>query len=468
MAFQIGRIEAGGAFTPLTRADGTLRLYKTGKHAARAARVVMKKHGGKVQPRVMADEDWKARERGRFDRGEYTPIACWQEWVIEHKRDSRGRDSIPVYAMTKMLELCPDHFAHVSVEKKSMVAFTPSDEYGAANRKLRLSPGTYLQRFYSGVLTQNQITSMAREFGSKFDKIDVQFARTRAEIRHVYENGPHSCMSSPAANYSCQPIHPSEAYAGGDLAIAYIRRQDGERVDCGACNGDEDAECICDTTISARCLCWPDQKVFGATYGDSWRLEQALERDGWKGTNAFVGARLAAIECTNWTREQIRSNWGYDGKVYALPYFDFSGYLKMSDDGASFVVVGRDGAHDGICGGTSGIAFLRGQPMCPVCSQRPVGELLVRGGDGQSLCRACVEAQGLKQCAHTQRYYPAADMVTMAWGVLWHRSIYRAAGGQCCYDGLFYRRRDMVTLADGRTVYAGNHSVVVKIAVGAR
>lgn len=113
----------------------------------------------------------------------------------------------------------------------------------------------------------------------------LHFARTREDIRHVYENGPSSCLSNPAKHYLSRPIHPVEALAAGDIEVAYIQDHIG---------------------IAARTLVYPRKMVYLTPIYAEWGtgtavlLEQMLAVRGYKEARRreFDGARLLKFPVT--------------------------------------------------------------------------------------------------------------------------------------------------------------------------
>lgn len=240
--------------------------------------------------------DWRERERAKVRSGEYKRVP-WdlEEWAQR---------------------VAGDHFAHVSTEDPSMLAYTESEAKGAADRQTRVRPGRYLKRYFGDVLSDEQIAKWAEYFAAVNEPHTLRLATTADDIEHVYVNGPRSCMAGEQST----PEHPVRAYAAGDLAIAYLA--EGE-------------------SIKARALCWPERKVCGRIYGDAARLAATLERAGYTADNGrgFDGARLAKIEL--------------DCGVYLMPYLD-NGY-RVADRG-SYWEMGSSGDYaqntEGTIGGT--------------------------------------------------------------------------------------------------------------------
>jgi len=243
--------------------------------------------------------DWKAREFSRFVSGEYRRLP-WEdeEWWVEC-------GAIHV-----------DHYAHLSVERDSKIAFTVDAAKGAADRQTRMKPGRYLNRYFGGVLSPERIRDLASTIDLAEGTIGYEIAMTPDDIEQVYRDGPRSCMSGEKA-------HSCSVYGAGDLGVAYV----GE--------GDD---------ISARVLVWPAKKIYSRVYGDDSRLVPLLREAGYSsaGRMGFAGARLLRVEHEN-------------SGAYDAPYFDGNERASVSECG-EFFILGADGdslgSTSGLIGGT--------------------------------------------------------------------------------------------------------------------
>src|SRR5215218_10534460 len=138
---------------------------------------------------------------------------CWEE-----REELRLRDGT-YEKLPWDLEPIPQHYAHFSVDDGAKVAFTPSPEKGMVDIQVRMKPGRYLTKFYPQ-LTADDVRRLAIALDKQ---LDVKFAVTAEDIVRVYNNGPSSCMSHPAAHFECGPDrHPCEVYGDSDLQLAYL------------------------------------------------------------------------------------------------------------------------------------------------------------------------------------------------------------------------------------------------------
>lgn len=228
--------------------------------------------------KVAVEQDFIAREAARTDN----PIRLPDEIAVH--------DS---YYSYHMAEIIPP----------ATVSFYRSREDAWADKRTEMKLGRYL-REYNRHLDDNVIADACAKIGVTFvTDVILKMARTREEIREVYENGPESCMSGKGNVQG--GVHPVECYASEDLAVAYLDR-DGE--------------------ITARTIVNPMKMQYLRIYGDSVRLSTMLEKLGYKqSSKALGGAKLLKIEVP-------------DSPNYVfLPYLD-GHYSEVNDMGDHFVV----------------------------------------------------------------------------------------------------------------------------------
>ena len=247
MEYQIMQQDGGRKFIPATNVlNNEPMIYDNAKKAAEVAKVLSEITGIKHQPRpVKAKEDWRDRERKRFETGEYTPVL----WVKQ-----------------KWWKDIPDHFAHVAVKDKTRIAYTPDAEKGEADRQTSTTPGKYLKQFFGDVLPEWQIRDFAMEHANKYEDIELCFANTPEEIQEAYKPYVGGSCFSGTTN--------ANLYGSGDFAVAYIKRGG---------------------KITGRTICVPERKVYTRCYGDECRLQALLEKAGYRLSTAgkdYDGLRL--------------------------------------------------------------------------------------------------------------------------------------------------------------------------------
>lgn len=224
--------------------------------------------------------DWHRRELDRFDDGTYSPVP-WGSLARTSSDPTRY------------------HFAHLSVQFPGLVAFTPDDEYGIANRKKTLKPGRYLETFYKDHYTREVIAELIAM--CSVDYLALQIAKTADDIERVYLGGPSSCMSHTADSYS-SGMHPVRVYGESpDLALAYFGFID---------------------KAAARSIVWPAKKEYTRIYGDTARMEVLLRKEGYK-EGSIDGARIRRVE--------------HGGGRYVMPYVD---WVDGAEDDGEWIILG--------------------------------------------------------------------------------------------------------------------------------
>lgn len=240
-------------------------------------------------PSTLELKSWKRRERERFESGEY----IYPPWHDREKTD-----------------LAEVHFAHLSLDKPGMIAFTPDPEAGITDKQTRITPGRYLERFYADWFSTKEIANYVSQVSSNF--AEFKLATSVEDIRKVYRNGPCSCMGGPDSHTSqywtersLEGHMPCEVYASpSDLAVAYFGSLE---------------------KPSQRSVVWPEEKRFTRIYGTG-PLERLLIRAGYNTTSNLDGARIRNISV-------------HGG--YLMPYVDGSEqatvlnnrFLRLEEDG---------------------------------------------------------------------------------------------------------------------------------------
>jgi hypothetical protein len=379
---------------------------------------------------------WRLRESERLS-STYVPLPrSWRRsnWFLYGVIEINWDDAKPLVPT----EASRNHFAHVSMTDGAMVAFTENDAKGVADRQTKMKPGKYLTKFFGNVLKPEQITQLATEFAAEFAPCELKFATDADDIEHVYVNGPRSCMSYSPGEYSSDE-HPTRAYAGPDLQIAYI-----ENADRG---------------ITARAVIWPANKVHSTIYGDAGRLRPLLRAAGYK-EGCLSGARLTALKQSG---------------QYVVPYVDGISYGHV--DGKHIVLSGSGGVYLNSTSGLSGPEYRcdccgdgmseddgyycedDGETYCEHCDgeHRFYCERLERTAsgrryemtNGQTWCELAFDRHGFT-CAQTDEPCPDTDAVQMACGDTWSNVAFERDGFTCAGNGQHYEAsEDLVLLGDG-------------------
>ncbi|MES0134470.1 hypothetical protein NKJ88_05820 [Mesorhizobium sp. M0016] len=219
-------------------------------------------------------------------------------------------------------EAIKDHFLLIDEENslESVYVTYFVDEWAGAKGR-RSSPtklGRYLKQFYPQ-LTDDDVTTQSTTIFNKLLKVELQLAYSADDIQSIYEeshDGPvGSCMSHPIDSghwNSWMKDHPTRAYAGPDLALAYIRDPDGELI--------------------GRGLVWPEKMIYGSLYGNYDKMRAALTAAGYT-KGGFEGARMTRLP-------QRRHS---DQLYLACPYLDDTGVCY---DNGEYLVMGRKEGFD--------------------------------------------------------------------------------------------------------------------------
>ncbi len=265
-------------------------------------------------------ENWVTRELCRFVSGQYVQVPWFHEnWWINGDNYEK-------------------HLGHLSKEHKGMIAYTPTESKGEKDKQLRQKVGRYLRKFY-GIENSLSLAEYSAQAGVEVEPVEILFATTPNECERVYLNGPNSCMSHQAEEYSTDGIHPSRNFGKdidkgmvSDLQVAYIRRG---------------------SKITARTVVWPERKQYVRVYGDTFRMERGLTKLGYH-NGSLEGAKLNKIPCGN-------------GRLVCM-YLDGATEVTIRSD---HILIDCDGEHT--AESVSGVIYGSAEddrPCCERCSDR--------------------------------------------------------------------------------------------------
>lgn len=297
---------------------------------------------------------WQDREARRFAGGTYRETPWHNESWYQAKHN--------------------EHYCHVSTEQPGKIAFTENAKKGEADRQLVMSPGRYLNRYFSDTLDNCAIEQWCAKLSVQLQEDALKFTQDADEIERVYVGGPSSCMSYEAKSYSGH-CHPVRVYAGPDTALAYIGPID---------------------DASARCVVWPEKLIYTRVYGDVSRMTLLLEQAGYT-SGSLNGARIQRI---------IDERSG----GYIMPYIDRGG---GPEDEGDFL---RIGMGDIESGSTSGVADMDDRPTCERCEDQYDADegcsVYVTGLGGrhveQTWCEHCADHRST-MCEHDDNRYSDDD-----------------------------------------------------------
>lgn len=253
-----------------------------------------------------------------------------------------------------------EHYAHRSPSDPAKISYTPDHTYGHEDRRLVTTPVRYLEKYAELIsYSRDQFAELAAKM--RAGTMTVQLATTADDIARVYcaPNGPTSCMDGREFALDNTPVR---AYAGGDLACAYMGTL-GTRPELDR--------------IFSRAIVWPERKEFVRAYGDIDAMIAALTADGYKQISSWRGAKIRAIDAGN-------NQW-------IVPYID-GGAQRLEHDGGEYLIIGQGT----ICGSnTSGVADRADAVCCRQC-----GDRISRSDadDNGGLCLSCYDDSFT--CAH--------------------------------------------------------------------
>jgi len=304
--------------------------------------------------------DWRAREKSRFESGQYKPLPwAGQEWF-----DS-AHDRL-------------EHFAHISEKSIGKISYTENAEKGVADRQCAaMAVGRYLQQFKDEYgLEESAIAGLVAEFekAQGGDGRELRFATSAEEIERVYRNDPSSCMAHSVSSYMSDQ-HPVRAYGDSDLSLAYILARD--------------STCISDG-VSARALVWKAESRHGRIYGDESRLKPLLQEAGFY-RGKFDGAKIPAIP---------------DGDSYLMPYIDDIARADLVGD--NFIL----GSGDFDCQQTEGRTRDDDLRSCDCCGDGVrEDEVNYVESSGEWVCESCYDSSYF-YCELSGRPHPNCERVT--------------------------------------------------------
>lgn len=277
--------------------DAGLGLFQSQRDAAQAAQAA---NIGRFKIIAEKSDSWIERETGRFVSGKYQPI-FWADDSWWTRTDIAAR-----------------HFAHVAESKANRIAYTESDEHGAADRQTLIAPGRYLKKYFSDVLGDSEIETLANQFvkahgGSLYE---LKISKDGRGIVAAYqEKKLGSCMHFGNNEYNSS-VHPCFVYGAGDIECATAWHE---------------GECV------ARCLIWRREgkkTLVGRIYGHVEAMQAALSTAGIatcsnnSSYDELEGARLIRIE---------------DSGGYVIPYIDGT---QFAQDNGSFLIIDSCGDID--------------------------------------------------------------------------------------------------------------------------
>lgn len=250
----------------------------------------------------------------------YGATANPEWWIREALREQQGVYAKPTAIITALRNLYPDTFLHISKEDPLMVAYTPDDASGKADRQVKTTLGRYLTKYFLR-MPENIAKQVVHDHLAEADPT-IEYL-TGEDIVEVYKSGAFSsCMSSTAKVWEGLPekTHPASAYIADGIKLAVLRDADGKVVE------------------RALVVTKPDGTLgYIRAYGQ--KLLKKLTRNniaatGWNGVKFNT---LLFNNTMEWIKEPVM---GVDYSV-VMPYLDCNGSAGSSNGSCIALIDGR-------------------------------------------------------------------------------------------------------------------------------
>ncbi len=254
---------------------------------------------------------WDSHDIRYYKSKEHQDIA--PDWWWEHRENLRNEHTprvVPFWAAQH--RETQNLFIYMTPADPLKVGYTPSKEYGRADRQVVTTVGRLLTKLK---FSEEFVRSIVAQHRARYLDNEVLFAFGADEIQHVYRYGPNSCMSHEESNWYYE--YPVRIYDGPDTVLAYLKSGDSIT-----------ARAICDISVAPM-------RIIRA-YGDESLLKARLTKLGFVDSARYnEGARLR--------RAEAKDGW------LVCPYVDYT--CAAHDDG-KFLVLGTGHIDPQTTGGT--------------------------------------------------------------------------------------------------------------------
>jgi hypothetical protein len=292
-----------------------------------------------------------------------------------------------------------------SYSDPTKVRYTPTEEYGKADRQVVTTLGKFLTKHYPQI-GEGEIKRWASTYAGLSQPTELLFAETPDEVEDVYVNGPESCMSGGDDAFDSNE-HPARIWGYcKDTAVAYVK--------AGG-------------KITGRALVRKSKKLYIRMYpSDNPRLEAAL--------------RLAGYKHDSLGLEGVKVPYMEQRKGVLMPYVD--GIGSASWDGGSTLTITGDGGIS--CTNTNGLCYPENDQgeSCSNCGSRhDADEMGHSDYHEHDVCPSCSDHFTRAFVARGERDWISNDEVVHVPGV-----------GDVHHDDDVFQRLGLVELEDGRVV----------------
>lgn len=221
---------------------------------------------------------WRYREERRFTREEYKPVPWLKLVGTFTTRENSYTVHLDTIEDLAHRDQDSDRYAHLSIKTPGKIAYTENDEHGFNDRQTATTSARYLKKFFPDInLPQIAVDAFVAAVTAGTQPPELKIARDADTCEAVYRCGPSSCMG-PDPEHGGEKdfdVWPTRVYGDSDLGIAYI--------------GDPA------NRVTARGIVWPDKQQYGRLYGDTYKLEIALNAAGYT-EGSMNGARIRKID----------------------------------------------------------------------------------------------------------------------------------------------------------------------------
>ena len=235
------------------------------------------------------DSAWPLqRDMLREEQGAYPPPTAVLLWLRSFKHINQ-------------------HFPHVSHDDPTMVAFTVDMEGALKDKKVRISMGRFLRRFFP-LYTDNAIRSLEASHRAELDPtLEIVTGIEAVTAAYTTMAGDSGCMRYGMDHFGHQQYHPAAIYGSPNFGVAVHRSEKG--------------------TVKSRAVVWtnpedPDDKRYVRIYGDA-ALQRKLERHGYR-LKGLRGTKVMALRDEAWADDPA-----YQDRFVA-PYVDPAGGIHYT------------------------------------------------------------------------------------------------------------------------------------------
>jgi len=257
-----------------------------------------------IQEVYVRRENWMRAYRHKVDPENFPNTHQFMMRQVPEEMDYKTRAQKNGWVIWTEYAAQNHHLPRLS-DDKTEVTYYPTEKDARLDRAKTTSTVRYLrvERGYD----ERDIEEVCRRQDIPYaSEWELKFATTREEIRHVYVNGPRSCMSGEH-DTSAFGFHPVEVYACDPIGVAYL-----------VSKTDPDH-------ISSRTVVNMETKQWVMIYGARSQMYSKLTELGYHPSDrAISGYKLLAIDAT--TKD-------YKG-TFPQPYYDFrhNTCRRSSDD----------------------------------------------------------------------------------------------------------------------------------------